>query len=56
MPAREDDQSYFERRARDCRNKAELAGDPSVQQTHLQFATVYERRARAEAKRPSVDA
>jgi hypothetical protein len=56
MPAREDDQLYFLRRARDCRAKAEIAQDPAVQQTHLQFATAYERRARAEGQPTSAAA
>jgi hypothetical protein len=51
MPAREDDQAYFLRRARDCRALAESAVDHAIQQIHLQFATAYERRARSEASR-----
>jgi hypothetical protein len=50
MPAQENNKSYFERRAQDCRERAEAAKDPSIQQLHIRFAAAYERRARAEAE------
>ncbi|WP_420142043.1 hypothetical protein [Sphingomonas sp.] len=52
MPAHEDNRSYFERRAQACRERAEAAKDPSIQQLHIRFATAYERRARAETEYP----
>jgi hypothetical protein len=51
MPARLDDQSYFERRAREARLQAERCVDPAIRHLHLEFAAAYTRRARAEAVR-----
>lgn len=41
---REDDLAYFERRAREERDKAESARDPIGYRLHTQFAREYERR------------
>ena len=44
---RESDQAYFERRAREERDKAENAPDPMSYRLHLNFAREYERRVQA---------
>jgi hypothetical protein len=51
MPAYEDDRIYYQERERHCREMAEKARDPAVQQIHNQFAEAYARRLRAEAFR-----
>jgi len=53
MPAYEnDDRIYYRNRERHCREMAEKAADPAVQQIHHQFAEAYARRLRAEAFHP----
>jgi|GEM_PF-4531295 hypothetical protein len=53
MPAYEnDDRIYYRNRERHCREMAEKAADPAVQQIHHQFAEAYARRLRAEAFQP----
>lgn len=52
MRAYEDDQIYYRQREQHCRDMAEKAADPAVQQIHHQFAEAYARRLRAEAFRP----
>ncbi len=56
MPARDDDQVYFQLRERQARAMAEHAADPGIQAIHLRFAEAYARRARAEAGRDPVAA
>ena len=41
---RESDRAYFERRAREEREKAEAAADPAGYRLHTDFAREYERR------------
>jgi hypothetical protein len=41
---RESDRAYFERRAREEREKAENAADPAGYRLHTDFAREYERR------------
>jgi len=48
----DDDVIYYRERERHCREMAQKAGDPAVQQTHQQFADAYARRLQAEAFRP----
>jgi len=48
----DDDFVYYRERERHCREMAQRAGDPAVQQIHHQFAEAYARRLRAEAFRP----
>ncbi len=52
MAACEDDRIYYRERERHCREMAEKAADPAVQQIHHQFAEAYARRLRAEAFQP----
>jgi len=52
MRAHNDDELYYRERERHCREMAEKANDPAVQQTHQQFADAYARRLRAEAFHP----
>jgi len=47
MPAGNDDRIYYEQREPHCREMAEKAADPAVQQIHHQFAEAYARRLRA---------
>jgi len=50
MPAGEDDRTYYLQRERHCREMAEKANDPAVQQIHHQFAEAYARRLRSGAQ------
>jgi len=52
MNAPNDDRIYYQQRERHCREMAERADDPAVQQIHHQFAEAYARRLRANAPRP----
>jgi hypothetical protein len=45
----QDDMRYFERRAREERERAEAASDPCAHLAHRRFAAEYERRAAAAA-------
>jgi hypothetical protein len=53
MRAHEEDRIYYQQREQHCREMAEKAADPAVQQIHHQFAEAYARRLRAEAVRPA---
>jgi len=48
MRADNDDEIYYRERERHCREMAQKAGDPAVQQIHHQFAEAYARRLRAD--------
>jgi len=52
MRADNDDEIYYRERERHCREMAQKAGDPAVQQIHHQFAEAYARRLRSQASRP----
>lgn len=43
----DDDAVYYRERERHCRQMAQSASDPAVQQIHHQFAEAYARRLRA---------
>jgi hypothetical protein len=53
MRADNDDEIYFRERERHCREMAQKADDPAVQQIHHQFAEAYARRLRSGASRPT---
>ncbi|MBC9033780.1 hypothetical protein IAG41_15395 [Sphingomonas sp. JC676] len=49
MPT-EDDRTYFERRARDERKRAEEAGNPICHKLHTEMARRYEQRLQSEMR------